>query len=154
MSETRTLHDEERRSHDAGSSGIQSAVRRFGTLNVLAGLLALVGPAVWGNDDGLVNVEPGLFLGEVAVNGPHAVLHLLLGALGVGASRDAESARTWAEFGALFFGTFAAVGWRRFGFERGIHMIGSLAVDGWGNLGHAAISGYCLGLVAGFESES
>lgn len=137
--------DEERRTIGRKPSEIRSVARKFGALNVLAGLLGLVGPAVKGNDDGgLLNTKPGLFLGVVAVNGPHALLHVLFGALGVEASRDAASARQYMGFGAAFFGLFAAVGWRKFGFERGVHMIGGLAVDGWGNFGHALLSTFSL----------
>lgn len=129
-------------------SGNETAVRRFAVLHTFAGLLGLVGPAVEGNDDdGLVNTASGLFLGRVAVNGPHALLHVLVGLLGLRASRDADSARRYLLASSAFFGAFAAVGWRRFGFERGVHRIGVFAVDGWGNLGHAIIS--AAGLLLG-----
>ena len=122
----------------------ETVVRRFGALHIFAGLLGLVGPAVEGNDDGLVNIAPGLFLGRVAVNGPHALLHVLVGLVGLRASRDADSARRYLLASSAFFGAFAAVGWRRFGFERGVHRIGVFAVDGWGNLGHTIISAASL----------
>lgn len=145
--------DGERRTTDGEPSEIQSVVRRFGAVHVFAGLLGLVGPAIEGNDDsGLINLKPGLFLGVVAVNAPHALLHVLFGVLGVKASRDAGSARRYTEFSAAFFGLFAAVGWRKFGFERGVHMIWGLAVDGWGNLGHVLIS--IVNLITAIESDS
>lgn len=145
MSEVDTSLDGEQRVIDRKSWNVQSVVRKFGALNILAGLLGFVGPAMKGNDESrLINVRPGLFLGVVAVNGPHALLHVLFGALGVKASRDATSARQYMGFGAVLFGLFAAVGWRKFGFERGVHMIGGLAVDGWGNLGHTLISAFSL----------
>lgn len=142
MSETRTGFDEDRQRAYERPAAIQTVVRRFGVLHVLAGLLALLGP-VEGNDDrGLVNTEPGLFLGVVAVNGRHALLHILYGTLSVRAGRDAESARRFAGVGGVFFAALAAVGWRRFGFERGVHVVAGLAVDGWGNLGHALIAAF------------
>lgn len=155
MSETRTRTDEPRRTTDDRPTEIQTIVRRFAALNVLAGLLGLVGPAVWGNDDdGLINTEPGLFLGVVAVNGPHALLHVLFGGLGLLASRDAELAHKHMKLNAAFFGTFAAVGLRRFGFERGVHMIAGLAVDGWGNLGHAVVSAFSLRTVLRYGPDA
>ena len=151
MSETTTLIDEGRRTERGHSSGIQSRVRAFGALHVLAGLLGFVGPAVEGNDDGLVNVDPGLFLGRVAVNGPHALLHVLIGILGLRASRDAGAARGYMGLNAAFFGAFAVMGWRKFGFERGVHWIGPFALDGWGNLGHGVLSAFGLGVYVGSE---
>ena len=152
MSEPNANPDEPRYSGDGRSFEIQPVVQKFGAVHILGGLLGFVGPAVWGNDDDFVNVEPGLFLGRVAVNGPHALLHVLFGVLGVRASRDAESARRYMGLNAVFFAALAAVGWRRFGFERGIHMMGGLAMDGWGNLGHGIISAF--GLLALIRSDS
>ena len=144
MSESSTNPDKLRYPGNDRSFEIESVVQKFSAVHILGGLLGFVGPAVWGNDDDFVNVEPGLFLGRVAVNGPHALLHVLFGVLGVRASRDAESARRYMELNAVFFAALAAVGWRRFGFERGVHMMGGLAMDGWGNLGHSVISAFSL----------
>ena len=152
MSESRTNPDNPRYPGDGRSFEIRSVVQKFSAVHIFGGLLGFVGPAVWGNDDDFVNVEPGLFLGRVAVNGPHALLHVLFGVLGIRASRDAESARRYMGLNAAFFGALAAVGWRRFGFERGIHMMGGLAMDGWGNLGHLVISAF--GLLAVLRSDS
>lgn len=145
MAGTRTRSEENRRTETGRSPGVAGAVRRFGVVHVIAGLLGLVGPLVWGNDDsGLVNTESGLFLGEIAVNGPHALFHVTWGLLALGASDDEASARRHAGLSAVVFGALAAVGIKRFGFQRGVHRIGAFAVDGWGNLGHAIIS--ALGL--------
>ena len=154
MSETRTRPDEPRYAEDAQSFEIEPVVRKFGAVHILGGLLGFVGPAVWGNDDDFLNVEPGLFLGRVAVNGPHALLHVVFGVLGVRASRDAASARRYMGLNAAFFGALAAVGFQRFGFERGVHMMGGFAMDGWGNLGHAVISAFGLLAVVRSDSES
>lgn len=160
MSRTRTRPDEPRHAQDDERYAegdrpfdIRSVVRKAGAVHVLGGLLGLVGPAVWGNDDDFVNVEPGLFFGRIAVNGPHALMHLLFGVLGVRASRDAGSARRYMGLNAAFFGVLAAVGLRRFGLERGVHRIGALAVDGWGNLGHVVISAFGLSAVLRSDAE-
>ena len=154
MSESRTNPDNPRYPGDGRSFAIRSVVRKFSAVHILGGLLGFVGPAVWGNDDDFVNVEPGLFLGRVAVNGPHALLHVLFGVLGVRASRNAESARQYMGLNAVFFAALAAVGWRRFGFERGIHMMGGFAMDGWGNLGHSVISAFSFFAVIRSDSEA
>ncbi|UHQ99134.1 DUF4383 domain-containing protein (plasmid) [Natrinema zhouii] len=118
------------------------------------GILGFVGPAVWGNDDdGLVNLEPGLFLGEFAINGRHSVLHILVGWLGLRASRDPEAARQYMGFGTLFFGAFAAIGWEEFGFERGVHMIGGFALDVWSNVAHTVFSVFCVLTAIKADSE-
>ena len=57
-------------------------------------------------------------------------------------------------FSAIFFGVFAAIGWRQFGFERGVHMIAGLAVDGWGNLDHILLSVFSLRTVIQSDSRS
>lgn len=151
MTRTRSDSAGERSTATRRTSSVTDSVRRFGFVHAFAGLAGLVGPAVEGNDDdGLVNTEPGLFLGAVAVNGPHALLHVLWGLVGLHASRDEESARRHARLSAVLFGALAAAGWRRFGFERGVHRIGVLAVDGWGNLGHAVVS--ALGLRTAMRS--
>lgn len=123
---------------------METATRRFSALNVVAGVLGLVGPAVWENDDdGLINTEPGLFLGQIAVNGPHALIHVVYGIVGLGFARNAVSARRYMGFSALFWGAMAAMGWRAFGFERGVHVVMGLAVDGWGNVAHGLFSALC-----------
>ena len=138
MTRAPTLPDQ--RAEPRQPPDVETVVRRFGVVHTFAGLLGLFGPAVEGNDDhGLVNTEPGLFFGVVSVNGPHALLHLLFGVAGLRASRDADSARRYLQVSTVFFGVLAAVGWQRFGFERGVHRIGVLAVDGWGNLGHTIL---------------
>ena len=145
MSRASTLRSRSQREESSRGSDIETVVRKFGVIHLFAGLLGLVGPAVWGNDDrGPVNTEPGRFLGWIAVNGPHALMHVLIGLVGLGASRDADSSRLYLRGNGVYFGVLAAVGWRRFGFERGVHPIGPLAVDGWGNLGHTIISAASL----------
>lgn len=117
---------------------VETAARRFSALNAAVGLLGFVGPAVWENDDeGLINTDPGLFLGEFAVNGPHALVHVVYGILGLVFVRDSASARRFMGFSAVFWGAMTAMGWRAFGLERGVHVVMGLAIDGWANVGHA-----------------
>lgn len=148
MFRARTLLDEPREDSEPSAttrerrgSGIRRRVRLFGVSNVAAGLLGLLGPAVWDNDDdGLLNWEPGRFLGLVVVNGPHATLHLSTGLVGLLAGTGDRSSRRYVQLVAGFFGALAAAGVRRFGFEAGGHEIGPLAVDRWANVGHALVA--------------
>ncbi|MFB6140421.1 MAG: DUF4383 domain-containing protein [Halosimplex sp.] len=135
----------------AGETDIRTVVRRYGAFNLVAGLVGLVGPLVWGNDDDVINVRPGLFLGRIAVNGPHAALHALHG---LSASRNPETARRYMGLSGAFFALFAAVGIRSFGFERGVHDVAGLAVDGYGNAGHALLAAFSLAAVADGGEET
>lgn len=45
-------------------------------------------------------MKPGLFLGVIAINARHNLLHIVVGALGVQASRDATSSRQYMGFSA------------------------------------------------------
>lgn len=145
MSRASTLPSRSQHGKTGRSDDVEAVVRRFGAIHLFAGLLGLVGPAVWGNEDrGRITTDSGYFLGWIAVNGPHALMHVLIGLLGLGASREADSSRLYLLANGAFFGALAAVGWRRFGFERGVHPVGPLAVDGWGNLGHTIISAASL----------
>lgn len=145
MSERQPTADRELQHRSEHPSGVRSAAYTLGVLNALAGMLGLVGPLVWYNDDdGLVNTEPGLFLGLVAVNGRHALLHVLNGLVGVLVSWRPDSARRYLGVSGTFWGAFAAIGWRSFGFRRGIHALDGLAVDRWGNVGHTLLSGVCF----------
>ena len=142
MFSTRTRSAEKRRTGD-GQSDVRTVARRFGALNVLAGLLGFANPAVEGDGDrGPIAVTPGLFLGVIAVNAGHDLFHLPVGALGLRASRDAGSSRRYQGFSAALFGLFSAVVWRRWGFDREIHTIGGVAINGWANLGHTLRSAY------------
>lgn len=135
-------------------TSVRDLVARFGVGHLVPGLLGLAGPLVWGNDDdGAINTDPGLFLGVVAVNGYHSLMHVAVGLAGLAASRDGDAARTYLGASAVLFSTLAAVGWRRFGFERGVHAMGPLAVDGWGNLGHTVLAGLSAAALAGARSD-
>lgn len=150
MSEVPMHAETAQQSAETGSFDVRSAARAFALLHLAGGLLTLFGPVTNNDSESLVNSEPGLFLGLVAVNRRHSMVHLLLGTVGLVASRDATSARRYMCVGTLLFGTLAAVGWRRFGFESGIHMIAGIAVDRWGNIGHTLLSG--MGLFAVLKS--
>lgn len=145
MSVERIHPDEKSRTEGRQLPSVDTAAKRFSAVNVVVGLLGFVGPVIWGNDDdGLINTEPGLFLGEFAINGPHALVHVIYGLLGLAFVRDTASARRFMGSSALFWGAMAAMGWRAFGLERGVHMVMGLAIDGWANVGHALFSVFGL----------
>lgn len=53
-------------------SDIQTIARKIGALNILIGMLGFVDPVVKGNDDqGVITMKPGLFLGVIATNPRH-----------------------------------------------------------------------------------
>ncbi|MFC7140633.1 DUF4383 domain-containing protein [Halosimplex aquaticum] len=144
MATTVTHRDRRDSQPDEQPSDIRTTARRYGAFNLVAGALGLVGPLVWGNDDDLINLGAGLFLGRIAVNSPHAALHAVHGLHGIRAGRDAESARRYMGVSGAFFALFAAVGIGKFGFERGVHHVAGLAVDGYGNAGHAVLSAFSV----------
>lgn len=71
----------------------QTATRVFGAVNFLIGVLGLFGPAVTGNDDRLINVEPGHLLGGAVINWRHALLHAAYGDLGLEMGRRFRPSR-------------------------------------------------------------
>ncbi|MFC6826762.1 DUF4383 domain-containing protein [Halopelagius fulvigenes] len=151
MADEPIARGERRRRTESGEPHVQTVAREFAALNFAAGLLTMVGPTVENDDDGLVNTDPGLFLGAVAVNGRHSMLHVTYGAVGLLACRTEASARAYLGLGGVLFAGLFAAGWRAFGFERGVHLVMGMAMDGWGNLAHALLAAF--GLRRAFDAE-
>ena len=106
-----------------------------------------------GHDDhGLVTAEPGLFAGVIAVNATHNLLHVAFGVLGVRASQDVGWSRRYVGLGAAFFGALAGLDWALFGFDRGLHTLEGVALNGWASLGHALLA--AAGAYAAIRSGS
>ena len=63
-----------------------------------------------GYDDLAVRGFDGALLGLFPVNVLHHIVHLLVGALGVAASRDHDSARAYSRGLAIFYGVLAVMG--------------------------------------------
>lgn len=133
---------------------VTRAARAFGELNLLIGLLGFLGPAVTGNDDRFVNLDPGHLLGVAAINWPHALLHVLYGVLGFEASESARSSRAYMGLGAVFWGAMAAMGWRATGFDRRIHVVMGLALDAGANVVHTVWVGVGLAVAPWRERRS
>ena len=153
MSFERTLLGEDQQTKDE-LSDIQTGARGIGVLNALIGIIGFAGPAVKGNDDrGLINMKPGLFLGLVAVNAGHNLLHIMFGVLGVQASRNAESSYQYMGFCTAFFGLFSAAVWKEVKFDRDIHIIGGVAMNWWANLGHILLSAFSFLTVIQSDSQ-
>lgn len=91
----------------------QRSARRLGRLHTLLGLASLAGPAVTGNQDGLVNVHPGKLAGVVSVNWAHALPHLWFGLRSRRARRSPGRARLHLLGSMAVFGGLAAAAWPR-----------------------------------------
>ena len=115
---------------------IQKATLYFAIVNLIIGVAGFIGPLVIGNDDGLININPGMLLGIVAINWLHATLHLTYGLLGLWAKSDAGRSRSYMGLGAVIFGLMAVMGILSFGFASGIYIIMGMAVDAQGNVIH------------------
>lgn len=123
---------------------IEKATSAFGALNLLIGAAGLTGPAVWGNDDRAVNIRPGKLLGVVAINAPHALLHVGVGAAALAASRDADLARRFMGAESALFAALAVIGTAHVRNEPGIHVVMGMAIDRMGNGIHAAWTAFGL----------
>ena len=91
----------------------ERSARRLGRLHTLLGLASFVGPAVTGNQDGLVNVHPGKLAGAVSVNWAHALPHLWFGLRSRRARRSPGRARLHLLGSVAVFGGVAAAAWPR-----------------------------------------
>ena len=115
---------------------IQKATLYFAIVNLVIGVAGYIGPLVIGNEDGLININPGMLLGLIAINWLHASLHLIYGLLGLWARSDSGRSRAYLGLGAVIFGVMAVMGILSFGFEPGIHLVMGMALDAQGNVIH------------------
>jgi uncharacterized protein DUF4383 len=130
---------------------VQKFALYFGFVNLLIGIVGFIGPLVFGGGGGLINTGTGLILGVIAINPPHALLHLLYGLLGIVASRNDQWSIAWSWGVVVGFGLLALGGWLLYGFSPGIHDLASLAIDAQGNLLHSVWA--LLGLVAALQPD-
>jgi fatty-acid peroxygenase len=118
----------------------------FGITNLIVGILSIFTPFVGhrsarnpirrikGERQGVINREPGMLLGRIsAVNPPHAILHAVLGALGLAASGSNRFTRGYLWLNGLVFAVLAAVGWAAVGIKPGVHNVRGVAFDRQGN---------------------
>lgn len=115
---------------------IQKAALYFAIVNLVIGVAGYIGPLVTGNDDGLININPGMLLGLVAINWLHAGVHLIYGLLGLWARSEVGRSRAYMGVGVALFGVMALMGTLSFGFEPGIHMVMGMSIDAQGNVIH------------------
>ena len=71
---------------------VQTAAKYLSLANLLVGIAGFFAPVVTGNSDRIINIHPGRLFGIFAVNWPHALLHVVLGLVGLPAQRDLPAA--------------------------------------------------------------
>jgi hypothetical protein len=90
--------------------------RRFalivGIVYLVIGVAGFIPGLVAGQnyEDLAIHTGEGALLGLFPVNVLHHIVHLLVGALGVAASRDYDSARAYSRGLAIFYGVLAVMG--------------------------------------------
>ena len=122
---------------------VQKAALYFGLANLVIGLAGFVGPLVIGNDDGIININPGLLFGIFGMNWLHAIAHILFGA-GIVISRSCEASRTFMWASAGVFGLLTILGFVMFGMEMEPQMMLGMASNGADNLLHLLWTGLTL----------
>ncbi|HEX6940205.1 MAG TPA: DUF4383 domain-containing protein [Longimicrobiales bacterium] len=119
----------------------QRASLALGIASASFGALAFAAPIVAGNRDKVINLRNGKLFGVFAVNPPHALAHIGLGALGIASSRSAASARLYLGASSLIHGALAAAGFTARRRRRDIYEVMGLALNTADNVLHAAWSG-------------
>ncbi|GIV95713.1 MAG: hypothetical protein KatS3mg057_0370 [Herpetosiphonaceae bacterium] len=104
--------------------------------NLVVGIAGLFSPLVTGNRDRVINIRPGLLFGIFAINWVHALLHLMVGLIGIPARRNAGLGVRYLQLHALLFSFLSAAGWRMVRGPRRIHMMMGMALDTPGNIVH------------------
>lgn len=120
----------------------QKASLGMGATSLTLGALAFAAPAVTGNRDKVINTHNGKLLGVFAVNPPHALLHIGLGAAGIAAMRSERAARRYLSASAVAYAALATAGVlkgrRR---RKGIYEVMGMALNTADNVLHAVWSG-------------
>lgn len=119
-----------------GVHTVQKAAFYFGVVNLIVGIAGFIGPFVTGNNDGIININPGNLFGIFGMNWLHATAHVLFGVAGmaVRAKYDSSVAYMWVV--AVVFGAMAAMGFMQFGMQEGLHSVMGMTVDRLGNVVH------------------
>ncbi|MDQ4130180.1 MAG: DUF4383 domain-containing protein [Actinomycetota bacterium] len=109
-------------------SPVQKGALVFALVNVVIGIGLFAGPLVTGNQDGLINVNHGNWLGFVATDWMHATGHLGIGVLGLLMSPSAALARLWWAITLVVFAYLAVVGWVMAGVDPAMHIVKGLGL--------------------------
>lgn len=119
-----------------GESRARRMARYLAVANLVVGTAGSIGPFVTGNDDRVVNVRSGRLFGLFAINGMHALKHLVLGAVGLRMHDSERRARRYLRLQARVFGFIAAAGWWKTWGRTGIHTVLGTAVNKPSNVVH------------------
>ena len=124
---------------------LQQGALSLGVINLIIGLAAFLSPLMVGTGPGLFTLGPGLLVGVFAMNGVHAVAHVVLGLLGIGLAGNPENARRYLWGAVAVFGLLLVMGLALY--QPGIYyMLGMAnnAADNWLHLIIAAAAALCL----------
>jgi hypothetical protein len=127
---------------------IRKATFYFGIVNIVFGILALIGPFTTNNRKNVVSSKPGRLFGFMANNWLHGVDHLGAGILGIFASRTRKASRWYMNGMGIGYGILALLGWNAVGTQPGIYRVLGFPIDWKVNIFHTiwAAIGFGFGL--------
>jgi hypothetical protein len=119
---------------------MQTAVQRVANVlaitNSVIGITGFLGPLVTRNHDRVINIRPGFLYGVFGMNWLHALLHLMVGLIGLPARRTSSSAINYMRLHAALFGVLAPMGVLKVRGSTQIHMMMGMALNMPANLVH------------------
>lgn len=124
---------------------LQKVASALALANSFIGITGLLGPFVTGNDDRFINIRPGYLYGVFGMNWLHALLHLMVGVVGLFWRQTNTGATSYMRLHAGLFGMLAPIGVLRVRGSQQIHMVTGMAVNMPANLVHVAWA--AIGLV-------
>jgi hypothetical protein len=120
---------------------VQTAAKYLSLANLLVGIAGFFAPVVTGNSDRIINIHPGRLFGIFAVNWPHALLHVVLGLVGLPAQRAASSSATYLRLTAALFGALSLMGVFKVRARSGIYFMMGMAINRADNVLHGIWAG-------------
>ena len=119
---------------------VQKAAFYFGVVNLVVGIAGFIGPFVTGNNDGIININPGYLFGMLGINWLHAAAHVLFGVAGMSVRTNYDSSVTYMWVVAVVFAAMAAMGFMQFGMQSGLYSVMGMTVDRNGNVVHTVLA--------------
>ncbi len=124
---------------------VQKVASALALGNSIIGITGLLGPFVTGNNDRFINIRQGYLYGVFGMNWLHAVLHLVVGVVGLLWRQTTAGATRYMRLHAVLFGMLAPIGVLKVRGSQQIHMVMGMALNMPANLVHIAWA--CIGLV-------
>lgn len=112
-----------------GFTPVQKSALVFALVNAVIGLALFAGPLVTGNEDGLINIHHGNWLGFIATDWMHAAGHLGIGVLGLLMSASAGLSRLWWAITLVVFAFLAVFGWVMAGADPAMHIVKGMGLE-------------------------